>query len=195
MSEAAEGAFVLRAGEGRRIDLGAFEMSVKASAEETGGMFSLLEADEPPGFGPSLHIHHNAAEAFYVLEGEYLMFLDGREVSCPAGSFIFIPAGMQHGFRVGSVASRKLNLYTPAAMVGYFDDLSDATRTGRGTMRHYRPSRSGTRWRSLGPYQRDTFEAIAHDRRGESPARTPALRRPDPPVQVSNQVREIVVHP
>lgn len=36
MSEAAEGAFVLRPGEGRRIDLGAFEISVKASAEETG---------------------------------------------------------------------------------------------------------------------------------------------------------------
>jgi hypothetical protein len=25
---------------------------------------------------------------------------------------------------VGAVPSRKLNLYTPAAMVGYFDDLS-----------------------------------------------------------------------
>jgi mannose-6-phosphate isomerase-like protein (cupin superfamily) len=130
MSEAAEGAFVLRPGEGRRIDLGAFEMSVKASKEETGGMFSLLEADEPPGFGPPLHVHHDSAEAFYVLEGEYLIFLDGREVVCPAGAFIFIPAGMRHGFRVGRVPSRKLNLYTPAAMVGYFDDLSDATRTG-----------------------------------------------------------------
>jgi hypothetical protein len=31
---------------------------------------------------------------------------------------------MRHGFRVGSVPSRKLNLYTPAAMVGYFDELS-----------------------------------------------------------------------
>jgi hypothetical protein len=51
-------------------------------------------------------------------EGEYLLFLEGREVSCPAGAFIFIPAGMRHGFRVGGVASRKLNLYTPAAMVG-----------------------------------------------------------------------------
>jgi hypothetical protein len=28
------------------------------------------------------------------------------------------------------VASRKLNFYTPAAMVGYFDDLSDAVRKG-----------------------------------------------------------------
>ena len=28
------------------------------------------------------------------------------------------------------MASRKLNLYTPAAMVGYFDDLSDAINKG-----------------------------------------------------------------
>lgn len=28
------------------------------------------------------------------------------------------------------MASRKLNLYTTAAMVGYFDDLSEAIRAG-----------------------------------------------------------------
>jgi hypothetical protein len=105
-------------------------MSVKASGNETGGAFSLLEANEPPGFGPPLHIHHDAAEAFYVLEGEYIIFLEGRDVSCPAGSFTFIPAGTSHGFRVGNVASRKLIFYTPAAMVGYFDELSAATKNG-----------------------------------------------------------------
>ncbi len=119
-------AFVLAPGEGRSIDLGPFGMTVKAGSDETGGVFSLLEAEEPPGFGPPLHIHHDAAEAFYVLEGEYVMFLNDREVSCTAGSFIFIPAGMRHGFRVGAAPSRKLNFYFPAAMIGYFDDLSAA---------------------------------------------------------------------
>ena len=123
-------AYVLAPGEGRSIDLGPFSMTVKANSNETGGVFSLLEAEEPPGFGPPLHIHHDAAEAFYVLEGEYVMFLDDREVACPAGSFIFIPAGMRHGFRVGAVPSRKLNFYFPAAMIGYFDDLSEAIRGG-----------------------------------------------------------------
>ena len=121
-------AYVLAPGEGRSIDLGAFAMTVKANSDETNGVFSLLEADEPPGFGPPLHIHNDAAEAFYVLEGEYVMFLNDREVRCPAGSFIFIPAGIRHGFRVGAVPSRKLNFYFPAAMIGYFDDLSDAIR-------------------------------------------------------------------
>ena len=130
MRESEPRALVLRPGEGRSVDLGSFRMSVKASYEETGGAFSLLEADEPPDFGPPLHIHHDAAEAFYVLEGEYTIFVDVREFACPAGSFIFIPAGVPHGFRVGKTSSRKLNLYAPAAMVGYFDDLSEAVKRG-----------------------------------------------------------------
>jgi mannose-6-phosphate isomerase-like protein (cupin superfamily) len=131
MNDAIPRAYVLRPGHGRSIDLGGFRMSVKATGEETAGAFSLLEADEPAGFGPPLHIHRDCAEAFYVLAGEYIVFIEGRESSCPAGSFIFIPAGIPHGFRVGAVASRKLNLYAPAAMVGYFDELAAATASGK----------------------------------------------------------------
>lgn len=124
------GAYVLRPNEGRRIDLGGFGMTVKATDDHTRGAFTLLEAEEPAGFGPPLHIHHNADEAFYVLDGEYRMFIEDREEVCPAGSFVFIPAGMRHGFRVGDRPSRKLNLYAPAAMLGYFDDLSAALAAG-----------------------------------------------------------------
>jgi|SRR5438445_145744 len=123
-------AFVFGPGEGRAIDLGNFAMTVKATADDTGGAFSLLEATEPPGFGPPLHVHTNAAEAFYVLDGLYRIFVDDDVFECPAGSFIYIPAGRRHGFRVGDVASRKLNLYAPAAMTGYFDELSALIATG-----------------------------------------------------------------
>ena len=118
--------FVVGPGEGRFIDLGEFGMTLKADADETAGVVSVLEAEEPPGFGPPIHVHHDSAEAFYVLEGEYIMYLEDREFACPAGSFIFIPLGVRHGFRVGSVSSRKLNFYFPAAMIGYFDDLAAA---------------------------------------------------------------------
>ena len=119
-------AVVLKPSEGRSIDLVTFSMTVKADAVDTGGAFTMLEADEPAGFGPPLHIHHDAAEAFYVIEGVYRIFVEDDEFVCPAGSFIFIPSGVRHGFRVGDVPSRKLNLYSPAAMVGYFDELSAA---------------------------------------------------------------------
>lgn len=125
-------AVVLLPGEGRAIDLGNFAMSVKVAGAETGGGFALLEAAEPANFGPPMHIHHNCGEAFYVLEGEYRFFVEATEYVCPAGSFVYVPAGLRHGFRVGDMPSRKLNLYSPAAMVGYFDELSVAIAEGEG---------------------------------------------------------------
>jgi len=121
---------ILRPGEGRAIDLGNFVMSLKVSGDETGNAFSLLEAAEPADFGPPMHIHHDCAEAFFVLDGAYRIFVEADEFDCPAGSFIYIPSGLRHGFRVGPQPSRKLNLYAPAAMVGYFDALGAAITSG-----------------------------------------------------------------
>ena len=121
--------YALSPAEGRAIDLGdGFSVAVKADERQTGGVVSVLETEEPPGFGPPLHVHHDCAEAFYVLEGEYVMYLDDEEVVCPPGSFIFVPQGVRHGFRTGDVAGRKLNFYFPASMIGYFDDLAAALR-------------------------------------------------------------------
>ena len=135
MGQTAGTGYVLLPGEGRAIDLGNFAMQVKATDQDSGGAFTLLEATEPPDFGPPMHIHHDAAEAFYVLEGEYLIFIEDEEFRCPTGSFVYIPAEIRHGFRVGKVASRKLNVYLPAAMVGYFDDLSGAMSRGEADER------------------------------------------------------------
>lgn len=52
VSKVADAAYIRRPGEGRSIDLGGFQMSVKASGEQTNGALSLLEAAEPAGFGP-----------------------------------------------------------------------------------------------------------------------------------------------
>ena len=117
-------------GEGRILNMGAFKMTVKAEAEETDGIMTVLEADEPAGFGPPLHIHEDADEVFYVLSGEYLMYVNEEEFTCPEGSFIFIPKGVSHTFRVGLNQSRKLNIYLPAAMLGYFEKLASANEAG-----------------------------------------------------------------
>lgn len=42
----------------------------------------------------------------------------------------YIPAGVAHGFRVGDTPSKKLNLYVPQAMVGYFDELAETIASG-----------------------------------------------------------------
>jgi len=136
-------------------------MTVKADAGATGGAVSVLEAEEPPGFGPPIHVHQDAAEAFYVLEGEYVMYLEDREVVCPAGSFIFIPRGARHGFKVGDVPSRKLNFYFPAAMIGYFDDLAAAVRRDELDDAGLAEIARRTRWKSSGRRQNATSRRVS----------------------------------
>ena len=63
------------------------------------------------------------------LRGEH-EHVGGRVFECPAGSFVFVPKGTVHTFRTLDGGSRKLNLYTPAAMVGYFDELAEGIARG-----------------------------------------------------------------
>jgi mannose-6-phosphate isomerase-like protein (cupin superfamily) len=124
--------FVIQPGEGRLLDLGNFQAVVLAGGAETGGAFTLLQTQgEPEGFGPPLHIHHDAAEAFFVLEGEYLMVIEERQEVCPPGTFVYVPKGVPHTFQVRSGgAGRKLNLFAPAAMESFFEELSAAEAAG-----------------------------------------------------------------
>ncbi len=66
-----------------------------------------------------------------MLEGEYLMHVpEGRQV-CPPGTFVYVPRGTSHTFEVVSTGpGRKLNLFTPAAMVGFFEELAAAEAAG-----------------------------------------------------------------
>lgn len=129
------GAFIVRPNEGRLLDLGNFQAQVLASGDETADAFALLKTlNEPPGFGPPMHRHRDSAEAFFVLDGEYLMFIDDEQHACPAGTFVYVPRGVAHTFKVtSSVPGRKLNLFTPAAMVRFFEELAAAESDGTAT--------------------------------------------------------------
>ena len=120
--------YTIPPGAGRPLDLGTFEAVVLADASQTDGEFSLLRTQrEPMGFGPPMHIHHDAAEAFYVLEGTYAMFFGDRREECPPGTFVYVPRGAAHTFQVVSAEpGMKLNLFTPAAMIGFFERLAAA---------------------------------------------------------------------
>lgn len=126
------GPFILQPGEGEVLDLGNFQAFILASATDTSDAFSLLQTqNEPPEFGPPMHIHHDAAEAFFVLEGSYLMYLEAQQTECPPGTFVYIPRGVAHTFKVMHRGpGRKLNLFTPAAMQGFFEELATAEAAG-----------------------------------------------------------------
>jgi mannose-6-phosphate isomerase-like protein (cupin superfamily) len=48
-------------------------MLIKVSKDDSERRYSLIEMSHPPNIAPALNIHPNALEAYYVLEGEYLI--------------------------------------------------------------------------------------------------------------------------
>ena len=90
-------------------------VTMKATAEQTGGEFILVEELAPRGTATPLHVHPTDDESFYILEGELTFYLeDGQPIPASAGSFFHIPKGyFPHAFRVDSEVARFLVRTTP----------------------------------------------------------------------------------
>src|SRR5690349_22625657 len=120
---AAIAALMMRPGEGQTIWFLTNRMTIKATAESTGGAFGLVESWIAPGFSPPLHVHHREDEAFWVLEGEVSMRCGDRTFRAAAGSFVFLPRDVPHTFVVeGDQPARMLTLLTPGGGEGVFID-------------------------------------------------------------------------
>ena len=88
------------AGEGTRFDvLGGDEVTVKATASDTGGAMTVLETVVPAGAGPPRHVHTRESETFYVLEGDFEFEVDGQKTNASPGAFLIAPPNLPHSFR------------------------------------------------------------------------------------------------
>lgn len=90
-------------------------VSIKATSEQTGGMFNLFEVSCPPGFATQLHIHYTEDVALYILEGTLTLFWGSEKKPADVGSYIFQPRATPHGFRVGGSASARILYMTVPA--------------------------------------------------------------------------------
>ena len=135
---------LLPPGGGRRIQ----SMTLKAGAEQS-KIWSAFEAEVPPGFDVGAHLHQQAEEVFYVLEGELdlLAFQPAAKASGDwrtwesatgatvlrggPGSFMFVPAGCPHAFfNPGPEPARMLFLVSPAGHEIYLQELTDLLAAG-----------------------------------------------------------------
>ncbi len=90
-------------------------VSVKATWEQTGGVFNLFEVSCPPEYATPLHIHYAEDVAVFVLEGALTFFWGSEKKEAVAGSYFFQPRGTPHGFRVeGATPARILYKTVPA---------------------------------------------------------------------------------
>jgi quercetin dioxygenase-like cupin family protein len=88
---------------------------IKATSEQTAGVFNLFEVSFPLGYTTPLHIHYTEDVAVYILEGTLTLFLGSEKKDAIAGSFFYQPRGTPHGFRVeGDTLVRILYMTIPA---------------------------------------------------------------------------------
>jgi quercetin dioxygenase-like cupin family protein len=124
-----------------------------ASGQETEGAFGLSLVTQPPGTATPLHVHTQEAEAFYVLEGT-LTYQAGEEFHrLAAGSFIYLPRGVPHAFRVtGTSPVRFLGLVVPGGLFGLYDEVGGPARERRLPGPDGQPlGEEIRRWNEIGP--------------------------------------------
>ena len=102
---------------------------LKATGEQTGGAFALIDNVGPPGGGSPYHVHHNEDEAFYVLEGEITVYVGEERIKAQPGTWVYGPRDVPHGFRIeGDSPARFLLLYTPAGFERYFVEVGEPAK-------------------------------------------------------------------
>mgnify|MGYP001455765414 CR=1 FL=1 len=109
--------YMLNGEEGQFLQSLGASVLVKATSEQTGGVFNLFEVTCPPDFTTPLHIHYTEDVAVYVLKGTLILFWGSEKKEAIAGSYFFQPRGTPHGFRVeGGMPARILYMTIPAGL-------------------------------------------------------------------------------
>lgn len=122
-------AHVVEAGGGERLAYGGAEFVIRASAESTGGAFSIIEEINP--VDAPMHVHEHHDELFYVLDGRHVFTVGDREFQAGPGDLVFGPRGVPHAQRrVVPRVGRILEMFSPAGFEGFFRDLAEAGRVG-----------------------------------------------------------------
>jgi quercetin dioxygenase-like cupin family protein len=94
---------------------------ILASAESTGGSFSVVETVEEAGSAAPLHVHHGEAEAFYIVEGTIELTCGDQTLTATAGDFVHTPKDVPHKYRViGNEPSRVLLLFSRPGFERFF---------------------------------------------------------------------------
>jgi quercetin dioxygenase-like cupin family protein len=83
---------------------------VQSPISAMGGSFDIYEWS---GSGPDyLHVHYSDDEAWHVLEGTLTFKFADKVVEAPAGTTVFVPAGVPHSYYEAKGPTRYLIILT-----------------------------------------------------------------------------------
>ena len=120
------GTIIREEGEGERLWFaGGGLWTMKATAEETEGAFILVEDRMTQGKTTPLHTHPNVDETLIVLEGEILIYAEGREHRVGPRGVAVALRGAPHAFMVTSESALILTLQTPGSGEAFYREASE----------------------------------------------------------------------
>jgi len=119
------GVKVFPAREGEILKVLGETLTLKVVSEDTGGSYTLIEIETPPGLGPPPHVHRREDEGFFVLKGRYEIRVGDRTFPAAPGAFAFLPRNIPHAYKnVGMTAAHLLVVITPGGLEKFFAELS-----------------------------------------------------------------------
>jgi len=95
-----------------------------AKKKDTNGAFFLVEARLAPGTEPPPRVHSREDELFYVLEGEFDVYVGKEAFKVETGECVFLPRFKPHAFVIRSPRLHVLALFTPAGLEEVFRGMS-----------------------------------------------------------------------
>lgn len=119
--------FGLEAQEGERLLWMGEPTLLKATGEDTGGLYTVAEIlTTPDGLVP-LHVHHREDEAFFVLDGEVTFSIGDDVFEAGPGAFAFGPTDVPHRYAVRTPSARMLMVFSPSGFEGFIRETSEPT--------------------------------------------------------------------
>jgi quercetin dioxygenase-like cupin family protein len=93
--------YALKAGEGQTYTYG-IDFTVKAGELAGAPRLAFVEYTTRAGEEPPEHTHGTEDEIFYVLKGDLAFRCGDETFELTDGGFIFLPSGIEHGYRIQS---------------------------------------------------------------------------------------------
>ena len=89
----------------------------------------MVEFTHPPDFAVPPHIHRDADEAFYILEGAAKGFCGDDQWRATAGDFVWLPRGVPHGYAAdGDETLRTLAITLPTGFEQFVREAGEPAR-------------------------------------------------------------------
>ncbi len=102
------------------------QFDCKVSGKDTDGDLCIYDTVRQEKGGPTLHLHHNQDEWFYIIKGEFVVKVGEEMFNLKAGDSAFAPRTIPHAFaKISEGEAHMLVLFQPAgSMEDFFKQMS-----------------------------------------------------------------------